>query len=93
MSSKIQRINISFPKQVADELSRLVPSGKRSRVISDATKKELQKMKILKALKKSAGAWTDANHPDLKTIEDICTWVDNLRQFDERRLAKLNSQK
>jgi metal-responsive CopG/Arc/MetJ family transcriptional regulator len=93
MSSKIQRINISFPKQVADELSRLVPSGKRSRLISDATKKELQKMKILKALKKSAGAWTDANHPDLKTIEDICTWVDNLRQFDERRLAKLNSQK
>ena len=93
MASKIQRINISIPKHVADDLSQLVPSGKRSHLIAEATRKELQKMKILKVLKKSAGAWTDTNHPDLKTIEDIGEWVDTLRQFDERRLVRLSSQK
>ena len=93
MASKTQRMNVSIPRQVADDLSRLVPSGKRSRLIAEATRKELQKMKMRRALKKSAGAWTDVNHPDLGTIEDIHSWIDNLRKFDERRLAKLNSSK
>ncbi|MBM4307384.1 MAG: hypothetical protein FJ123_11700 [Deltaproteobacteria bacterium] len=86
MSSKVQRINISFPKKLVDELSSLVPPGKRSHLVVEATQKELQKMKRLKILEKTAGAWKDSNHPDLKTIKDACSWVNQLRQSDEKRL-------
>ena len=88
MSSKIQRINISFPKKLVDELSSLVPPGKRSHLVVEATQKELQKIKRLKTLAKTAGVWKDSNHPDLKTIDDVCNWVNRLRQFDEKRLSE-----
>ena len=93
MASKIQRINISFPKKVADELASFVPHGKRSHLIVEATRKELKKVKTLRVLEGTAGGWTDANHPDLKTIEDIRAWVDNLRKSDESRIAKLAKKK
>ncbi|HUL30196.1 MAG TPA: hypothetical protein VLZ03_07035 [Thermodesulfobacteriota bacterium] len=89
MSSKIQRVNISFPKKLVDELSSLVPPGKRSRLVVEATQKELQKIKRLKILGKTAGIWKDSSHPDLKTADDVCKWVSRLRQSDERRLSKL----
>ena len=72
MSSRTQRINISFPKKLVNELSSLVPPGKRNRLVVEATQKELQKIKRLKILAKTAGAWKDSNHPDLKTVEDVC---------------------
>jgi hypothetical protein len=85
MATKIQRINISFPKSVADDLSTLIPSGKRSNLVVEATKKELQRVKMLKLFDRTAGTWTDRNHPDLKTIEDVKVWVENLRRSDRSR--------
>ena len=38
-----------------------------------------------KILEKTAGAWTDLNHPDLETIEDVKEWVENLRRSGEGR--------
>ena len=89
MSSKTQRINISFPRKLVEELSSLVPPGKRSHLVVEATQKELQKIKRLRILAKTAGAWKDSNHPDLKTAEDVCNWVNRLRQSDEKRLSEL----
>ena len=89
MPSKIQRINISFPKKLVDELTSLVPPGKRSHLIVEATQKELQKIKRHKVIEKTAGAWKDSSHPDLKTVEDVCKWVNRLRQSGEERLNKL----
>ena len=79
MASRIQRMTISFRKKLVDELSSLVPPGKRSHLVVEATQKELQKIKRLKILEKTAGAWKDSSHPDLKTIGDVCNWVNRLR--------------
>ena len=89
MPSKIQRINISFPKKLFDELSSFVPRGKRSHLIVEATQMELEKIKRLKILEKTAGAWKDSSHPDLKTVEDVCNWVNWLRQSDEKRFNEI----
>jgi Arc/MetJ-type ribon-helix-helix transcriptional regulator len=89
MTSKIQRINISVPKKLVDELSSLVPPGRRSHLIVEATRKELQQMKRLKVLEKTAGAWKDSGHSDLKTIKNICNWVNQLRQSDQKRLSEI----
>ena len=93
MTTKSQRINISFPRKVAEDLSTLIPSGKRSSLVVEATKKELQRVKLLKVLDRTAGAWTDRNHPDLKTIEDVKAWVQNLRRSDKNRYFQKTTTK
>lgn len=42
---RTQRININFPDAVARELKEVVPEGERSKVVSEATRKELQRIK------------------------------------------------
>jgi hypothetical protein len=93
MEERLQRLNISFPKKVADQLSSLIPPGKRSKLVVEATKKELQRIKVLNVLDRTAGAWTDINHPDLKKIEDVKAWVGNLRQSDETRSSHIRVKK
>lgn len=41
MSPKFERINIIFPKEVAEKL-RKIPSGSRSQLVVEATQKALQ---------------------------------------------------
>ena len=88
-SPKKSRLNISFPPEVLEELKKFVPSGERSQLIVQATQQELKKRKLLLALKKAAGAWKDENHPELKTVDDIHRWLDQLRAPTEERLSEL----
>lgn len=84
-----RRINVSFPPEVLEELAQIVPPGERSQLIVQATEKELKRRKLLQAPKKAAGAWTDENHPELKTIDDIHNWLAQIRASAQQRLSEL----
>ncbi len=79
MATKMERITISFPKALLDDLRKYVPPRKRSAVIVEATEREVRRLKVLKALEESAGAWKDEDHPDLATEEDIDRYIHDLR--------------
>lgn len=79
MSDDTRRINVTFPEQVLRELDSLVPAGKRSEVIVEATASYLARLKVLAALKETAGAWTATDHPELATPEAVMEWVAELR--------------
>lgn len=79
MGDNTRRINVIFPEQLLAELDALVPSGKRSEVIVEATADFLARMKVLSALQESAGAWEDEAHPELSTSEDVNRWLEQLR--------------
>ena len=74
------RINVTLPAQLAKDLRELVPRGERNRFVVEATRKELKRAKLLHALEVSFGAWSDENHPDLMTDEDIDRYVRRLRE-------------
>lgn len=38
-----------------------------------------RKIKRLMVLKETAGAWSDEDHPELATFEDIDRWVEKIR--------------
>ena len=42
--------------------------------------KELRRRRLLLALRESAGAWSEEDHPDLETPEDIDGYVRRLRE-------------
>lgn len=92
MRKKSERLNVLFPKEVAEALRESIPEGERSRFISEATRKELHRYRLLKILDKAAGAWTDGEHPDLQSIDDIHRWLEEMRRPGEERISKLRGE-
>ncbi len=79
MGEDTQRINVIFPTTLLEELDALLPPRKRSEVIVEATGHYLARLKVLAALKESAGAWKSAEHPELATPDDVNHWLETLR--------------
>ncbi len=74
-----RRINVVFPARLLDQLDAFVPAGRRSEVIVEATAAYLSRLRVLGALRESAGAWSDADHPELATPQDVDRWLTELR--------------
>lgn len=83
--SEGERINIRLPRELADDLRRLVPPRKRSQVIIAGTAQAVARIKQEAALEEGAGAWTDESHPELVTQEDIDRYLQDLRSSTQKR--------
>ncbi len=59
------RINVLLPSYVAEDLLHYVPARQRARFVAQAVCRELRRLRLQAALEASAGAWEDADHPDL----------------------------
>lgn len=68
------------------DLDNLVEKRQRSRFIADAVRKELLLARQKKALRLAAGAWKDADHPELKG--GTSAWLRKLRRESEARFQK-----
>ena len=75
-----KRINVTFPTSLLEELKHHIPSRERNRFIVEVTEKELHRRRLLLALRESAGAWSEEDHPDLETPEDIDGYVSRLHE-------------
>ena len=79
-----ERMNLYLTKPVADELRRLVPARERTRFVEEILARELRRRKLKAALKASAGAWKDEDHPDMLTGADIDRWIEEQRKLGTR---------
>ena len=70
---------IVLPDKLGEEMKQTIPSRQRSAFVAQAVEKQLRALKYKKVLKKVAGAWTDKNHPDLKTQAGINRHIGRLR--------------
>jgi hypothetical protein len=66
-----KRISVTFPADLSQEIGRSIPNRERNRFIVEATEKEMRRRQMLRALAESEGAWSDTDHSDLRTAEDI----------------------
>ncbi len=69
------RINILLPADVAESLRKVVPPRKRARFVAAAVERELRRLQLEAALDSSAGAWSDADHPELADGPSIDRWI------------------
>ena len=83
----VKRTHVVVPEELVKEIDRLSGKRKRSWFITKAVKKEIQRLNFLKAVKETAGAWQDKDHPEFKN--GIDNWVRKLREEDEKRLKKI----
>ena len=89
---EVARINVAFPAPLIAEMEKYIPRGERNRFIVEAAEKELRRRRfkaVLEELRREP-AWSDEDHPDLMTIEDVDRYVRRLREtamprtWDER---------
>lgn len=65
MASVAKQANFTLPEDLLDELKRTVPKGEQSKVVGQALRNELKRIKFKKVLEKSFGAWKAGTHPEL----------------------------
>ncbi len=74
-----QKITVTLPQAVLARLRAHVPARQRSRFILEAIEERLALEEQVAALEETAGAWSDPNHPEMRTGEDIDRWLSDLR--------------
>ena len=79
-----KRTHIVVPKELVEEIDMLTGKRKRSLFITQAIRKEIQRLNFINAVKETAGAWDENDHPELKNGAE--GWVRSLREEDEKRL-------
>ncbi|MBI2266408.1 MAG: hypothetical protein HYU64_14785 [Armatimonadetes bacterium] len=85
VSSRKVHVHLTFPVELTKEMNTLIGPGKRSEFIAAATARELERIKLLKALEVSAGAWSLKNHPDLRDAREIAMAVRKRRRKAEMK--------
>lgn len=66
MATATRQANFLLPDDVLSELKTAVPKRQQSKVVAEALRKELKRIKLAKALQTSFGAWKIKDHPELK---------------------------
>lgn len=79
-ATQAQKITVTLPRELIERLDDRVPSRQRSRFIANAIESQLAIEEQMAAVEETAGIWTEENHPELKTEEDVDAWLQNLRQ-------------
>lgn len=78
MGSATRQANFLLPEDLIEELKAHVSTRQQSRFVAEALKKELQRVRLAKALETSFGAWKEADHPELAKGAE--TFVRKLRK-------------
>jgi len=89
LSTGKEKITVSLPQELAERLRQHVPARKRDAFIVHALQEQLALEEQLEVLEETAGAWKDADHPELATGADIDRWLEQLRGSWPDRLMRL----
>jgi metal-responsive CopG/Arc/MetJ family transcriptional regulator len=80
------KAHLVIPHDLLEEVDQIAGKRKRSLFIAEATREKLQRERFLKTLDETQGAWSDKNHPDLKTARDIEQFIRDKRKSYRKRL-------
>ena len=80
------KAHLVLPRDILEEVDQIAGKRKRSLFIAEATREKLQRERFLKVLDETQGAWSDKNHPDLKTTRDMEKFIRDKRKSYQKRL-------
>lgn len=92
MSTESFRVHVVIPKEIVEEVDRLVGQRKRSAFVVEALIEKLQRERLGRALAETAGFLAKEDHPEWATPELTSAWVRKLRAVDsestDRKLSR-----
>jgi metal-responsive CopG/Arc/MetJ family transcriptional regulator len=86
------KAHLVLPRDILEEVDQIAGKRKRSSFIAEATREKLQRERFLKTLEETQGAWSDKNHPELKTGRDMEQFVSDTRQSYRKRLKRITNE-
>jgi hypothetical protein len=86
MTTVTKQANFLLPDDILSELKTAVPKRQQSKVVAEALRKELKRLKLAKVLQTSFGAWKAKDHPELKKGAEAFTR--SLRASSRERRVK-----
>jgi metal-responsive CopG/Arc/MetJ family transcriptional regulator len=84
-----KKITVTLPAALIRRLQKQIPARQRSEFVAEALEEHLALAEQLTALEESAGTWTEADHPELRTPDDVERWLAQLRGSWPERLTQL----
>ena len=82
-----KRAHVILPEELLAEVDRLVGERGRSAFLAEVVQREIQRRKLLTALREARGSWKTADHPELQDGSEA--FVERLRRENEERLKSL----
>jgi len=79
------KTQIVLPDGLMADLRKAVPNRHRSHFIAEAVERRLKALRVKNVLRETAGAWTDARHPDLRTSRGVNDYLGRFRARLGRR--------
>jgi metal-responsive CopG/Arc/MetJ family transcriptional regulator len=86
------RAHLVLAREILEEVDQIAGKRKRSLFIAEAIREKLQRERFLRTLEETQGAWSDKNHPDLKTARDMEQFVSDKRQSYRKRLKRITNE-
>jgi hypothetical protein len=88
MAHVLTRTHVIAPKELIEEIDRLVGPRRRSEFITDAAAEKLKREKLLQATRKAMALPPVDDVPEWKTPEAVSRWVHDQR-VDSRPIRKV----
>ena len=66
MGTATKQANFLLPEDLIEKLRQDVPKREQSKVVAEALRKELKRLKLRKAIETSFGAWENKKHTELR---------------------------
>ncbi len=79
------RVSLVFPQQLWEEVKRVIPAGKRSRVVSEATAQELRRRRRLESIERLQALQKEFR----QKYGEMPSSVEDIRQMREERDAEI----
>lgn len=94
LATETVRTHVVLPKELVEAVDDLVGQRKRSAFVADAIEEKVQRERLGRALKETAGILRGEDYPEWETPEMVSAWVRKLRAVDqehtERNIVRLH---
>lgn len=88
MATTVIRLNITLPRNLVSDLKDTFPERERSKIIAEALKEKITRMKREEGLKKLKGIWDKAGGVSFKSERELRTWRRSLWSSAEKRFTR-----
>lgn len=91
LKTSSKRAHVILPIDLVADIDKLVGKRGRSAFLTEVARDEIMRRRQRDALRQSAGAWRDADHPELQQGSDA--WVRQMRAESDERLQRIQQHR
>lgn len=74
---KTVKVSLTFPEDLLQQIKTMTDNV--SAFVAEGMRQYVEKERLRRALAQSVGAWSEEEHPELKTIEKVAEYVREVR--------------